>query len=102
VLRRERVYVDTLRPRPSDRPLCQGKAKTANLAGFAADGLRGGFRPAVVDNQPWSRPIGEDRLREEFRHHVARQPARRAVHGLRGLLGLRGPASGGATNARAA
>jgi hypothetical protein len=29
--------------------------------------------------------IAEARRGEEFRHHVARQPPRRAVHGLRGL-----------------
>ena len=59
---------------------------SAHQTARSANGLRGGFRAVVIDHQLQRRPIGQDRLREELAQHVARQPTRRAVHGLRGLL----------------
>jgi hypothetical protein len=42
----------------------------------------------VIDHQPQRRLVGADRLSEEFAQHVRRQLARRAVQGLRCLLGF--------------
>jgi hypothetical protein len=49
--------------------------------------LWGGFRAVpVIDHEPQRRPAVEQRLREELRHHVTGQLARRAAQGLRRLL----------------
>jgi hypothetical protein len=101
------VATSRRRPNPVTTPMCsEGQSATRALRHCAgrqgstrptapiktarsANGLRYGFRGVVVDNQPWPWPIGQDRLREEFAQHVARQPPGRAVDGLCRLLGLR-------------